>query len=169
MSLRFGSNWQAIYFLICSCTFICSAPWLRARDYTTLNPSPLPRGLKSSERREAGRGAGVHAPQAESHSGRMVGNSETIRVLSVGDKSSISLVRRGQLRDKKIARRGGRSGQILDPTIPSIRGFSGLPEPCSTDRPGCSWVSRACRGTAPGHRRAGPRRLFECPQSGRWE
>src|SRR5580704_16193543 len=26
MSLRFGSGWLLIYFLICSCTFICSAP-----------------------------------------------------------------------------------------------------------------------------------------------
>src|SRR6267378_403678 len=40
MSLRFGSGWLVIYFLICSCTFICSAPPVRARDYTTLNPSP---------------------------------------------------------------------------------------------------------------------------------
>jgi hypothetical protein len=38
MSLRFGSGWLAIYFLICSCTFKCSAPPLRARDYTTFNP-----------------------------------------------------------------------------------------------------------------------------------
>src|SRR6267378_2510489 len=109
MSLRFGSGWLVIYFLICSCTFICSAPQLRARDYTRFNPfeplpfsvtpdtrfwvtfSPLqgraalrsldregapqavvawglfriPKGLKCVERREAGRGAGVHAPQAE--------------------------------------------------------------------------------------------------------
>src|SRR5580692_8208370 len=110
MSLRFGSGWLVIYFLICSCTFICSAPQLRARDYTTLNPfqpfsfsatpdtrgfgSPslpcmggpdrrgrstarapasrccvglfrIPKGLKCVERREAGRGAGVHTPQAE--------------------------------------------------------------------------------------------------------
>src|SRR5271165_6538935 len=97
MSLRFGSGWLVIYFLICSCTFICSAPPLRARDYTTFNPfEPLPfsvtpdtrgfgsldregapqavvawglfripKGLKCVERREAGRGAGVHAPQAE--------------------------------------------------------------------------------------------------------
>src|SRR5215469_15305237 len=92
MSLRFGSGWLVIYFLICSCTFICSAPQLRARDYTTFNPSPLlqvptvltvevtrprrrpasrccvgafPKGLKCVYRREAGRGAGVHAPQAE--------------------------------------------------------------------------------------------------------
>src|SRR5277367_1537786 len=36
MSLRFGSGRLATYFLICSCTFICSAPPLRARDYTTL-------------------------------------------------------------------------------------------------------------------------------------
>src|ERR1700683_491139 len=35
MSLRFGSGWLVIYFLICSCTLICSAPPLRARDYTT--------------------------------------------------------------------------------------------------------------------------------------
>src|SRR6267154_6032482 len=28
-------------FLICSCTFICSAPQLRARDYTTFNLPPL--------------------------------------------------------------------------------------------------------------------------------
>src|ERR1700736_3859671 len=26
MSLRFGSGWLVTYFLICSCTFICSAP-----------------------------------------------------------------------------------------------------------------------------------------------
>src|SRR5580704_13130270 len=94
MSLRFGSGWLVIYFLICSCTFICPAPWLRARDYTTFNPSPpckggrprplrsldregapqavvawglfrIPKGLKWVERREAGRGAGVHAPQTE--------------------------------------------------------------------------------------------------------
>jgi len=111
MSLRFASGWLVIYFLICSCTFICSAPPLRARDYTAFNPfeplafsvtpdtrfwvtfSPLqgraaltvevtrPRGrpasrccvglfriskgLKCVERRGAGRGAGVHAPQAE--------------------------------------------------------------------------------------------------------
>src|SRR5271166_792485 len=97
MSLRFGSGWLVIYFLICSCTFICSAPQLRARDYTTFNPfEPLPfsvtpdtrgfgsldregapqavvawglfripEGLKCVERRKAGRGAGVHAPQAE--------------------------------------------------------------------------------------------------------
>src|SRR5207249_6630957 len=43
MSLRFGSGWLVIYFLICSCTFICSAPQLRARDYTRFNPfEPLP-------------------------------------------------------------------------------------------------------------------------------
>ncbi len=43
MSLRFGSGWLLIYFLICSCTFKCSAPQLRARDYTTFNPfEPLP-------------------------------------------------------------------------------------------------------------------------------
>src|SRR5580698_10670608 len=43
MSLRFGSGWLVIYFLICSRTFICSAPQLRARDYTTFNPfEPLP-------------------------------------------------------------------------------------------------------------------------------
>src|SRR5216683_7281756 len=43
MSLRFGSGWLVIYFLICSCTFICSAPQLRARDCTTFNPfEPLP-------------------------------------------------------------------------------------------------------------------------------
>src|SRR5271167_2297413 len=43
MSLRFGSGWLVIYFLICSCTFKCSAPQLRARDYTTFNPfEPLP-------------------------------------------------------------------------------------------------------------------------------
>src|ERR1700732_918074 len=43
MSLRFGSGWLEIYFLICSCTFICSASQLRARDYTTFNPfEPLP-------------------------------------------------------------------------------------------------------------------------------
>jgi hypothetical protein len=94
MSLRFGSGWLAIYFLICSCTFRCSAPQSRARDYTTFNPSPplqgraaltvevtrprgrpasrccvglfrIPKGLKCVERRGAGRGAGVHAPQAE--------------------------------------------------------------------------------------------------------
>src|SRR4029077_1018542 len=111
MSLRFGSGWLVIYFLICSCTLICSAPPLRARDYRTFIPfeplpfsvtpdtrfwvtfSPLqgrpaltvevtrprgrpatvvawglfriPKGLKCVERREAGRGAGVHAPQAE--------------------------------------------------------------------------------------------------------
>src|SRR5260370_42386229 len=41
MSLRFGSGWLVIYFLICSCTFICSAPQLRARDYTTFNLPPL--------------------------------------------------------------------------------------------------------------------------------
>src|SRR6202140_5030644 len=40
MSLRFDSGWLVIYFSICSCTFICSAPKLRARDYTTSNPSP---------------------------------------------------------------------------------------------------------------------------------
>src|ERR1700730_19098913 len=43
MSLCFGSGWLVIYFLICSCTFKCSAPQLRARDYTTFNPfAPLP-------------------------------------------------------------------------------------------------------------------------------
>src|SRR5271169_1961000 len=43
MSLRFGSGSLVIYFLICSCTFICSARQLRARDYTTFNPlEPLP-------------------------------------------------------------------------------------------------------------------------------
>src|SRR5580704_3887674 len=43
MSLRFGSGWLVIYFLICSCTLKCSAPQLRARDYTTFNPfEPLP-------------------------------------------------------------------------------------------------------------------------------
>src|SRR6266446_8144967 len=43
MSLRLGSGWLVIYFLICSCTFKCSAPQLRARDYTTFNPfEPLP-------------------------------------------------------------------------------------------------------------------------------
>src|SRR5258707_9341748 len=41
MSLRFGSGWLVIYFLICSCTFICSAPPLRALDYTTFNLPPL--------------------------------------------------------------------------------------------------------------------------------
>src|SRR6516162_10337871 len=95
MSLRFGSGWLAIYFLICSCAFIGSAPSLRARDCTILLIllSPLqgrasltievtrprgrpasrccvglfriPKGLKCVERREAGRGAGVHAPEAE--------------------------------------------------------------------------------------------------------
>jgi hypothetical protein len=30
MSLRFGSGWLVIYFVICSCTLICSAPQLRA-------------------------------------------------------------------------------------------------------------------------------------------
>src|ERR1700756_1021193 len=46
MSLRFGSGWLVIYFLICSCTFKCSAPQLRARDYTTFNPfEPLPFSL----------------------------------------------------------------------------------------------------------------------------
>ena len=93
MSLRFGSGSLVIYFLICSRTFKCSAPQLRARDYTMFNPfEPLPfsvtpdtrgfghdregapqavvawglfripKGLKCVERREAGRGAGVHAP-----------------------------------------------------------------------------------------------------------
>jgi hypothetical protein len=33
----------------------------------------IPKGLKCVERREAGRGAGVHAPQPSSHSGRIVG------------------------------------------------------------------------------------------------
>src|ERR1700730_628525 len=43
MSLRFGSGWLEIYFLICSCTFICSGSQLRARDCTTFNPfEPLP-------------------------------------------------------------------------------------------------------------------------------
>ncbi len=43
MSLRFGSGWLVIHFSICSCTLICSAPQLRARDYTTFNPfEPLP-------------------------------------------------------------------------------------------------------------------------------
>src|SRR5271169_1730041 len=97
MSLRFGSGWLVIYFLICSCTFKCSAPQLRAPDYTTFNPfEPLPfsvtpgtrgfrsldregapqavvawglfripKGLKCVERREAGREAGVHAPQRQ--------------------------------------------------------------------------------------------------------
>ena len=97
MSLRFGSGWLVIYFLICSCTLICSAPQLRARDYTTFNPfEPLPfsvtpdtrgfgsldrvsapqavvarclfripKALKCVQRPEAGRGAGVHAPQPE--------------------------------------------------------------------------------------------------------
>src|SRR5271167_2798491 len=59
MSLRFGSGWLVIYFLICSCTFICSASQLRARDYTTFNPfEPLPfsvtpdtRGFASLDRR----------------------------------------------------------------------------------------------------------------------
>ena len=37
---RFGSGWLEIYFLICSCTFMCSAPWLCARDYTTLKYDP---------------------------------------------------------------------------------------------------------------------------------
>src|SRR6202521_5392030 len=44
MSLRFGSGWLVIYFLICSCTFIWSAHPLRARDYTTFNPSPPCKG-----------------------------------------------------------------------------------------------------------------------------
>src|SRR5580704_6102028 len=44
MSLRFDSGWLVIYFSICSCTFICSAPKLRARDYTTFNPSPRCKG-----------------------------------------------------------------------------------------------------------------------------
>src|ERR1700722_21976 len=38
MSLRFGSGWLVIYFLICSCTFICSAPQLRTRDYRAFKP-----------------------------------------------------------------------------------------------------------------------------------
>src|SRR5260370_14659441 len=43
MSLRFGSGWLVTYFLICSCTFKCSAPQLRARYYTTFNLfEPLP-------------------------------------------------------------------------------------------------------------------------------
>src|SRR5580704_13641923 len=43
MSVRFGSGWLVTYFLICSCTFKCSAPQLRARDCTTFNPfEPLP-------------------------------------------------------------------------------------------------------------------------------
>src|SRR5271154_596899 len=58
MSLRFGSGWLVIYFLICSCTFICSAPQLRARDNTTFNPfeplpfsvTPDPRGFGSLDR-----------------------------------------------------------------------------------------------------------------------
>jgi hypothetical protein len=59
MSLRFGSGWLVIYFLICSCTFKCSAPQLRARDYTTFNPfEPLEY---------------MH-PKPSSHSGRIVGN-----------------------------------------------------------------------------------------------
>ena len=41
MSLRFGSDWLVIYFSICSCTCICSAPQLRARDYTRFNPFEL--------------------------------------------------------------------------------------------------------------------------------
>src|SRR5262249_27822135 len=43
MSLRFGSGWLVIYVLICSCTFICSAPQLRARDYTSLILLPITR------------------------------------------------------------------------------------------------------------------------------
>src|SRR5258707_5868962 len=102
MSLRFGSGWLVIYFLICSCTFICSAPQLRARDYTTFNLLPLrgraalivevtrPRGrpasrccvgafqnskgLKCVERREAGRG--LEHPKPSSHSGPIVGKPE---------------------------------------------------------------------------------------------
>jgi hypothetical protein len=43
MSLRLGSGWLVIYFLICSCTFKRSAPQLPARDYTTFDPfEPLP-------------------------------------------------------------------------------------------------------------------------------
>src|SRR5271165_2807271 len=60
MSLRFGSGWLVIYFLICSCTFICSAPQLRARDYTTFNPfeplqfsvTPDTRGFGSLDRED---------------------------------------------------------------------------------------------------------------------
>src|SRR6516164_7432443 len=101
MSLRFGSGWLVIYFLICSCTFICSAVQLRARDYTTFNPSPpcegraaltvevtrprgrpasccsegalqISQGLKCVERREAGRGLEYMHPKPSFHSGRIV-------------------------------------------------------------------------------------------------
>jgi hypothetical protein len=92
MSLRFGSGWLVIYFLICSCTFICSAPRCAHEIIRRLILLPLaragrtvrsldregapqavvawglfriPKGLKCVECREAGRGAGVHAPQAE--------------------------------------------------------------------------------------------------------
>src|SRR5580658_5096820 len=44
MSVRFDSGWLVIYFSICSCTFICSAPKPRARDYTTFDPSPRCKG-----------------------------------------------------------------------------------------------------------------------------
>src|ERR1700730_11281124 len=48
MSLRFDSGWLVIYFSICSCTFICSALQLRARDYTTFDPSPPCNGGRPS-------------------------------------------------------------------------------------------------------------------------
>jgi hypothetical protein len=41
MSPRFGSGWLVRYFLICSCTFIRSAPQLRAPDCTPFNPFEL--------------------------------------------------------------------------------------------------------------------------------
>jgi len=51
MSLRFGPGWLAIYLSICSCTFICFAPQLRARDYTTkclLGMANFPSGVCSA-------------------------------------------------------------------------------------------------------------------------
>src|SRR5580658_8140858 len=58
MSLRFDSGWLVIYFSICSCTFICSAPKLRARDYTTFNPPPRRKGGLSAFIRVIGAPAG---------------------------------------------------------------------------------------------------------------
>src|SRR5580700_1756705 len=97
MSLRFGSGWLVIYLSIFSCTFICSAAQLRARDYTTFNPSPHCTGgrpwlLSSLDREGAPRALvalGLQNSQriemrerrkaTSSHSGRIVGKANRLR------------------------------------------------------------------------------------------
>ena len=67
MSLRFGSAWLVIYFLICSCTFKCSAPQLRARDYTTALTVEVtrPRGIRGGNTGTDGTFPVFLSPQGE--------------------------------------------------------------------------------------------------------